>query len=135
MVKAFLKYPGGVDEYPSVSIVWKLHHRPELRAIDERGTQRNVDLTNMNTEQLHAFFSAHFERRALSQDWWSRQWRRWFGWIYGLQSAEAATFLLLLTVVVLPITLWCLRCVYDSLQSLDATEDRSYLRGNSGDFV
>ena len=37
MVKAFLRRPGGVDQYPAVTVQWKLHHRPELHGYDDAG--------------------------------------------------------------------------------------------------
>ena len=91
-VKAFLRRPGGVEQYPDVHVVWQLHRRPELHARSLR-TGRNVtlDLSPLNHADLHRLFSSHFERKLVPPPKLSvRTWRRLFGWAYGISNFEAA---------------------------------------------
>ena len=62
-VKRFLKRPGGIDDYPEVQLVWKLHHRPELKATTADFKPVHMDLSGMSYKELHKLFSSHFMRR------------------------------------------------------------------------
>ena len=59
-----MKAPGGVDQYPSVTIEWIRHHNPELNIINEQGrTTKTIDLSAYNYDGLHKLFSSYFTRR------------------------------------------------------------------------
>ena len=62
-VKRFLKRPGGVDDYPEVKLVWKLHHRPELTATGADFKAIQMDLSGLSYKELHKLFSKHFVRK------------------------------------------------------------------------
>lgn len=91
-----MKRPGGVDQYPAVTVEWKLHHHPELFGYDDAGKQigQPVNLAKYanDFEGLHALFSAHFARdkSVAPPSMVVRTWRRLFGWAYGISDMEAA---------------------------------------------
>ena len=79
-VKAFLRRPGGVDQYPAVEVQWQLHRSPQLYALDDSGNVVNnkpIDLSHLKYDELHALFSSHFERKHVPPPHFMvRQWRR-----------------------------------------------------------
>ena len=90
-MKAFLRRPGGVDQYPAVRVEWKLHHRPELHARTGSGRNVTIDLSPLTSVTLHRLFSKHFAREEVEPPALSvRTWRRFFGWAYGISTLEAA---------------------------------------------
>jgi len=62
-VKRFLKEPGGVDQYPDVTIKWIRHHNPDLDIFVNGAKTRTIDLSRYTTSGLHELFSQHFVRR------------------------------------------------------------------------
>lgn len=91
-MKAFLRRPGGVDQYPAVRVEWKLHHRPELHARTGSGRNVTVDLSPLKTAGLAELFGTHFERADVMPPALTvRTWRRLFGWAYGISTLEAAS--------------------------------------------
>ena len=59
-----MKAPGGVDQYPDVSIEWIRHHNPELNIINAQGkTIKTIGLSGYNYDGLHKLFTSHFVRR------------------------------------------------------------------------
>ena len=101
-MKAFLRRPGGVDQYPDVSVSWKLHHDPVLHAYDATGRQvQTVALSKLNTAQLHELFTSHFRREEVEPpSILVRTWRRLFGWAYGISFFEATLLFVAAGVVV-----------------------------------
>jgi hypothetical protein len=121
-VKAFLRRAGGIDQYPAVRIEWKLHHRPELHARTRSGKNVTVDLSPLNTDSLHKFFTKHFERADVNPPKWTvRTWRRLFGWAYGVSEFEAAILFICAGAVLLLVCYGlCFRytALCDSIQDL-----------------
>ena len=90
-MKAFLRRPGGVDQYPDVTVNWKLHYEPKLHVYDASGKEvKVVALSNLKTEGLHQLFSLHFHRSEVEPPGaFVRTWRRLFGWAYGISTLES----------------------------------------------
>lgn len=113
MVKAFLRRPGGVDQYPEVTVQWKLHHRPELHGYDDDGRViKRVDLSGYDTAGLHALFASHFVRGKVAPPHaLVIMWRRLFGWGYGISTFEAA-LLFVCGGIVCALASFALCCMY-----------------------
>jgi len=116
MVKAFLRRPGGVDQYPAVTVQWKLHHRPELHGYDDAGhVIKRIDLSPYSTEALHTLFGSHFVRGAVPPPHVAViTWRQLFGWAYGISTLEAA-LLFICGGIVCALTVFAVCCSYTSL--------------------
>lgn len=121
-VKAFLRRPGGVDQYPAVHVEWQLHRKPELHAKDEHGRNVTVDLSPLGADALHKLFGAHFQREEVAPPGlFVRNWRRFFGWGYGMSTLESALFFLVggtLFAVVMYQLCYRYTAMCDSLQDL-----------------
>lgn len=124
-MKAFLRRPGGVDQYPQVRVEWKLHQRPQLYAYDSTGKAigKPHDLSHLSHDGLHDFFSKHYTRDSTvtPPSAATRMYRRIFGWAYGISTAEAA-MLFVCGGAVLAIAIYALCWRYtalcDSIQDL-----------------
>ena len=124
-VKAFLRRPGGVDQYPAVEVQWQLHRSPQLYALDDSGNVVNnkpIDLSHLKYDELHALFSSHFERKHVPPPHFMvRQWRRLFGWAYGISTMES-TLLFVCAGILLAVSCYAICCRYtdmcDSIQDL-----------------
>ena len=92
-MKAFLRRPGGIDQYPDVTVNWKLHHSPKLHVYDASNREiKTVDLSPLKTPELHGLFAAHFRRANVDPpNFLVRTWRRLFGWAYGISTFEATS--------------------------------------------
>ena len=108
-----MRRPGGVDQYPDVSVTWKLHHAPTLFVYDKAGhTVTKVDLSPLKTEALHALFAKHFKRVKVDPPHPAvRTWRRLFGWAYGISDLEA-TLLFCSAGIVLVLVCYLVCCKY-----------------------
>ena len=86
-----MRRPGGVDQYPDVTIQWKLHQPPVLHGYDAAGTEiGRVPLSALGSAQLHTLFGEHFRRADVPPPSLAvRTWRRLFGWAYGIGILEA----------------------------------------------
>ena len=122
MVKAFLRRPGGVDQYPDVTVQWKLHHKPELHGYDaESRVIKRIDLSGYDTAGLHALFASHFARSDVAPPHpFVITWRRLFGWGYGISTLEA-TMLFVCGGLVCALGIFAMCCMYT--QSCDALSD------------
>lgn len=121
-----MRRPGGVDQYPAVTIEWKLHHKPELFGYDADGNKVGgpVDLSSYknNYDGLHVLFSQHFSRSSVkAPNLAVRTWRRFFGWGYGLSTFEATLFFICGSLVLL-LACYTVCCRYtaccDALQDI-----------------
>lgn len=87
-----MRRPGGVDQYPDVTVNWKLHFSPTLHVYDS-GTGKEINsigLSSLNAVQLHALFEKYFRRAKVAPpNLFVRTWRRLFGWAYGVSTLEA----------------------------------------------
>ena len=121
-VKAFLRRPGGIDQYPSVELEWILHRSPTLRAQNAAGHNVTMDLSGFDTDGLHNLFSAHFHRLDVEPpSLMVRTWRRLFGWAYGISAHEAVIYHTLGALVLLCVLyLLCFRytSMCDTIQDL-----------------
>jgi len=111
-----------VDQYPDVTVSWKLHHKPVLHGYDASGKEiRQIDLSPLRTEGLHALFSRHFRRAHVDPpSLFVRTWRRLFGWAYGMSDLEAALMFACAGIVLL---LSCYTLCFRYTQCCDALSD------------
>lgn len=73
---------------------WKLHVSPQLVRYDSSGKVIGlpVDLSPYDHAGLHRLFAAHFKHDPTVEPptFAVRNWRRFFGWAYGISHTEAA---------------------------------------------
>lgn len=111
-----------MDQYPDVTVNWKLHERPVLHVYDTQGIEvKTVDLSQFDHEKLHVLFSAHFRREDVDPPGiLVRTWRRLFGWAYGISTLES-TLLFVFSGCVL--ALGCYTICFRYTQCCDAISD------------
>lgn len=104
---------------------WKLHRSPQLYGYDENGKElldKPIELSKYSYAALHELFGKHFERKhSPPPHFLVRQWRRLFGWAYGISTTEAA-LLFVCAGVALAVFCYAICCKYtalcDSIQDL-----------------
>ena len=111
-----------MDQYPSVTVKWQLHRKPELHARNAAGRNVTVDLSPLGYAELHQMFGSHFPRSNVAPPSWRvRAWRRLFGWGYGMSTFEAALLFIGAGVLLLAVGyVLCFRytALCDSIQDL-----------------
>ena len=103
-------------------VKWQLHRKPELHATNSHGRNVTVDLSPLAFDALHKLFGAHFERVDVDPpSTFVRNWRRLFGWGYGMSTFEAAALFVCAAMLLLAVLyILCFRytAMCDSLQEI-----------------